>query len=147
LYTQADAEQFTFRVARRATASGLIGAAIGLTVPLVAGLPWGFAIFLAFLLGYLSLTGYWGIHGAETWYQRYRYEWTPVLWYALRPVVVIVGCLLGWVFFGVYEHFMLLLAMTGSGDIGVLRAQICLLPYIGPKITEKVYFKSQGPGP
>ena len=131
-------DEYLLYVGRLATGSGLIGLVLGLIFSLVMGFSGILLAFFTVLAGYLFLTGFWGGYNTNRWYRKFRYRIPSVLWKISRIFIVAGGAVLGWLVWGIFEHFILLLAMGAEGNPGMILSQVILLPKIGPKVASKM---------
>ncbi|MEJ6952346.1 hypothetical protein [Natronospora cellulosivora (SeqCode)] len=130
---------------RKATATGILGLILGFIISLLLNLSMFAFILLTILIGYLFLTSYWGIYKSNFWFRKYRYKLPYTIWLFLRVFVLIAGAILGILFLGFFEHFILLLAMGSDPDgPGMIAAQIILIPFIGEKYAGLIKYTPDG---
>lgn len=131
-------DEYLVYVGRLATGSGLIGLAIGLIFSLILGFSGMLLAFFTVLAGYIFLTGFWGGYNINRWFRKFRYRMPSVIWNISRVIVVAVGVIMGWIVWGIFEHFILLLAMGAEGNPGMMLSQVILFPIIGSKVADKM---------
>lgn len=127
-------DDYLLRKGRLATTSGLIGIAAALVVSSLSRFSVLGSIVFALVFFYLFTCGFWGAYNVNQWFRRYRYRMPLVLWHILRVFAVVIGAGLGIFGWGVFEHFLLLLAM-GVPKLGIVGAQLILLPVVGRRFA------------
>ncbi len=144
MYEPFNEDEHLIRVGRFATGFGLLGTAGGLAASLLLGVG-TFASFLFILLfTYFGAAGYHGAYQMHLWSLRYRYRMPRILWYCLRFGAFVFGIVAGFVGWGAFEHFLLLLSMSVSSGKGIIASQIVLIPGIGQPFASWIGFD---PGP
>lgn len=133
--------EFILNNGRKATGSGIIGLIIGFILSLILSFTTFGTILMMLFSCYLFLTGFWGGYKLNFWFRKFRYRMPIYLWHVSRVFVIFVGILLGIVGYGVFEHFILLLAMGSSSDgPGMIASQIILLPYVGKYYSDRINY-------
>lgn len=133
-------DEFLLHQGRLATGFGLIGAAVGIVVSYILGFTTLGTILMTAFTGYLGLTGFWGGYKMNLWIRKYKYRMPTLLWHVLRILAAAAGVIMGVVLWGVFEHFILLLAMGGTGDPGLIASQIILLPKLGSWYADRINY-------
>ncbi|MFW5980459.1 MAG: hypothetical protein ACOCRB_00415 [Halanaerobiaceae bacterium] len=131
-------DEYLLYVGRLATGSGIIGLVGGLVFSLAIGFSGILLIFFTLLTGYLFLTGFWGGYKLNRWFRKFKYRMPTALWAVSRIPVVGFGIIAGWIVWGIFEHFILLLAMGAEGNPGMILSQFILVPKIGQGIADKM---------
>lgn len=135
-----DKDSYILHLGRLATGSGLFGLFIGLMLSIILGFSWVGIIVASTTLVYLFVTGFWGTQKVNQWFGRLQYNPPPVLRKVLQGFLLIPGILIGWLFFGFYQHFFVLLAMRAQSRWGIITSQIILIPKLGIWIADKIHF-------
>ena len=137
-------DEYIMHVGRKATGSGLIGFGIGFIFSLFMNFSLVGIVFFSLLSGYLFLTGFWGGYNVNRWFRKFRHRLPKYIWVSGKVPVITIGVIAGWMVWGFFEHFILLLAMGASGNPGMILAQILLIPKLGSKVADKInYHPSQ----
>lgn len=144
MYEPFNEDERLIQVGRYATGFGLLGAALGLAVAVVLGLGTFAASLFILLFFYVGAASYHGAYQMHFWSLRYRYRMPRVLWYGLRVGALVFGVIAGFIGWGAFEHFLLLLSMSVSSGKGIIVSQIVLIPGVGQPFANRIGFD---PGP
>ncbi|MFW5891435.1 MAG: hypothetical protein ACOC4G_12585 [Bacillota bacterium] len=131
-------DMYLVRAGRRASGLGVLALLGGLVFSLILDLSIIPTILLGLVSGYVFLSCYWGGFKTNLWYNRYRYQLSEWIWKALKYPVLICGSFLGLFLWGFLEHFFLLVAIMTNKGIGIIHAQLLLLPFVGSWLGEKL---------
>lgn len=136
-------DDYVIYTGRLATSCGLFGMVLGLILSSIFSFTTLGTVLAMIGLAYLFTTGFWGAYNLDRWFRRYKFRIPTTLWQLLRVPVVILGLVLGIIGWGVFEHFILLLAM-GLPSPGLIAAQIILLPWIGSWFSNYIDYNPYG---
>ena len=137
-------DEYILYIGRRATGSGLLGLFVGFVSSVIMNFSSVGIFFFSIFVGYLFLTGFWGGYNINRWFRKFKFRLPTPLWVSGRIPVIVIGVIAGWMVWGFFEHFILLLAMGASGDPGMILSQILLIPKVGSKVADKInYHPSQ----
>ena len=144
-HRQQSEDQYLLILGRRCTGLAIIGFIIGLIISLINNFNLPGIIFFSLFIAYLTGTAFWGVYKLNRWFYKYRSKMPDPIWQAFRVPVWAVGILIGIIFYGAFQQFILLLALDdGSGKPTVFQSVIILTPYIGPKYAEKINYNPHG---
>lgn len=146
MYHQRQSEDdYLLKLGRRCTSLTIIGIILGIIISLINNFNIPGTIFFSLFTGYLLGTAFWGVHKLNRWFYRYRSKMPELIWQVLRVPVWGAGILIGILFYGAFQQFILLLALDdGSGKPTVFQSIIILTPYIGPKYADKINYNPHG---
>jgi len=134
-------DQFIINQGRKATFYGIVGFLFGIISAFLISVPIIAVIAAAVLFSVFFTSSFWGVRIIKMWFNKYRYRMPKYLWYFLNIFVYPAGIFLGLVGYGFIDHFLLLLAMSqDKKKIGLIGAQIILLPYLGEIYSEKINY-------
>lgn len=140
LYNQ---DLYYINLGRKATLISIIGFVIGIIFAFSLSLSKIAIVFTALIFAYIALSSFWGTHNLAKWFKKYRYRMPQYLWYFLNVFVYLAGIIIGLIGYGFIEHFLLVLAIDQQKEnIGLISAQIILIPYLGSKYAEKINYHS-----
>ncbi|SDL86247.1 hypothetical protein [Halarsenatibacter silvermanii] len=144
-YQNRNKDEFILYLGRLATASGLICLAAASALALLLNLSTPALIFLPLLGGYIGLTGFWGVHKLRMKLRSYRSRFSNPLYKTLHFASIIPGAVLGTMLYGLFQQFILFLALDdGSGKPGFLASVIILTPKLGPWYARKINYSPRG---
>ncbi len=143
--SQMDKDQYMLYLGRLATGWGIIGFIAGIIISLFLSYSLPGLFFFGLLTAYIGLTGFWGTHKFHTWLRKYRWQLPGPLYKLLKILTALPGIILGILFYGAFQQFVLLLALDdGSGEPGFLQSFLILTPKIGPWYADKIDFSPYG---
>ena len=144
-HRQQSEDQYLLILGRRCTGLAIIGFIIGLIISLINNFNLPGIIFFSLFIAYLTGTAFWGVYKLNRWFYKYRPKMPDPIWQVFRIPVWAVGILIGIIFYGAFQQFILLLALDdGSGKPTVFQSVIILTPYIGPKYADKINYNPHG---
>ncbi|MBF8436494.1 hypothetical protein I0Q91_05355 [Halanaerobiaceae bacterium Z-7014] len=144
-HRQQSEDQYLLVLGRRSTGSAIIGFLIGIIISLINNFNIPGLIFFSLFVAYLTGTAFWGVYKLNRWFYKYRSKMPDPIWQIFRVPVWAAGILIGIMFYGAFQQFILLLALDdGSGKPTVLQSIIILTPYIGPKYADKINYSPHG---
>lgn len=136
LYNQ---DFYYINLGRKATLIAIIAFTIGIIFASLVSASKITIFFTALIFAYIGLSSFWGAYNLSKWFKKYRYRMPKYLWYFLNIFVYLIGIIIGLTGYGFIEHFLLVLAIEQQQDnIGLISAQIILLPILGAIYAEKI---------
>ncbi|MGM0419698.1 MAG: hypothetical protein ACQEQG_01765 [Bacillota bacterium] len=145
MYNRYNEDDYLLRLGRIANGCGLIGIVVGIMLSVLWNYSTPGIVFFALFAGYLGMSSFWGVYKLNRWFQRYKAKMPLSLWYLFRIGVWGAGTLVGILFYGAFQQFILTLALDdGSGKPGLIQSIIILMPYIGPKYADKINYNPHG---
>lgn len=138
-------DDYMLYLGRLSTGSGIAGFFIGVLISLL----WGFSllglIFFGLFTGYIGLSGFWGIHRINKSLRKYRWKVPGLIYKIFKVLAIPPGIILGMLFYGAFQQFVLLLALDdGSGKPGLFQSLLILTPYLGPWYAERIDYNPYG---
>ncbi len=138
-------DDYLLILGRRCTGLAIIGFIIGIIISLFNNFSIPGIIFFTLFTGYLFGTAFWGVYNLNRWFYKYRSKMPDPVWQIIRVPVWAVGIIIGILFYGAFQQFILLLALDdGSGKPTVFQSIIILTPYIGSKYADKINYSPKG---
>ena len=138
-------DEYLLILGRRCTGIAIIGFIVGLIISLINNFNLPGLIFFSLFTSYLAGTAFWGVYKLNRWFYKYRSKMPDTIWQIFRIPVWATGILIGIIFYGAFQQFILLLALDdGSGKPTVFQSIIILTPYIGPKYADKINYNPHG---
>jgi len=134
---------YYLNLGRKATLIAILGFVIGIIFAFSISFSKIAMLFTALIFAYIAISSFWGIYNLNRWFQKYRYRMPKYLWYFLNIFIYLAGIIVGLIGYGFIEHFLLVLAIDQQKDnIGLISAQIILIPYLGSKYAKKINYHS-----
>ena len=138
-------DDYLLTLGRRCTGLAIIGFIIGIIISLLNNFNIPGTIFFSLFTAYLTGTAFWGVYKLNRWFYRYRSKMPDPIWQITRVPVWAAGILIGILFYGAFQQFILLLALDdGSGKPGLLASVLILTPVIGPRFTDYINYSPYG---
>ncbi|MGM0499903.1 MAG: hypothetical protein ACQERL_06800 [Bacillota bacterium] len=132
---------YYLNLGRKATLIAIIGFTIGIIFAFLLSFSKIAIFFTALIFAYIALSSFWGAYNLSKWFKKYRYRMPKYLWYLLNIFIYLAGIIVGLIGYGFIEHFLLVLAIDQQKDnIGLISAQIILIPYLGSKYAKKINY-------
>jgi len=145
MYSRRNQDDHLLNLGRKATGTGLLVLLAAVLLGLYLDFPAVGIFFFALFGFYIGMTSFWGIYNLNRWFHKYRYRMPELLWYILKVPVFILGFFLGILLYGIFQQFVLLLALDdGSGKPGLLASVLILTPVIGPRFTDYINYSPYG---
>ena len=134
---------YYLNLGRKATLIAILGFMIGIIFAFSISFSKIAMLFTALIFAYIAISSFWGIYNLNRWFQKYRYRMPKYLWYFLNIFIYLAGIIVGLIGYGFIEHFLLVLAIDQQkNNIGLISAQIILIPYLGSKYAKKINYHS-----
>jgi len=134
---------YYLNLGRKATLIAILGFVIGIIFAFSISFSKIAMLFTALIFAYIAISSFWGIYNLNKWFQKYRYRMPKYLWYFLNIFIYLAGIIIGLIGYGFIEHFLLVLAIDQQkNNIGLISAQIILIPYLGSKYAKKINYHS-----
>lgn len=132
---------YYLNLGRKATLIAIIGFIIGIIIAFLFSFSKIAIFFTALIFAYIALSSFWGAYNLSKWFKKYRYRMPKYLWFLLNIFIYLAGIIVGLIGYGFIEHFLLVLAIDQQKDnIGLISAQIILIPYLGSKYAKKINY-------
>ncbi len=144
-YQTKNEDDYMLYLGRISTGMGIAGIFLGILISLFAGFSRPALFFFSLFAGYIGLSGFWGIHRVHKSLRKYRWQLPDLVYKFFKLLAIPPGIILGMLFYGAFQQFVLLLALDdGSGKPGLFQSVLILTPYLGPWYAEKINYNPYG---
>ncbi len=144
-YQTKNEDDYMLYLGRLSSSLGIVGFFIGVLISIISGFSNLELVFFSLFTGYIGFSGFWGVHRVYKSLRKYRWKLPDIVYKLGKILAIPPGIILGMLFYGAFQQFVLLLALDdGSGKPGLFQSLIILTPYLGPWYAEKIDYNPYG---